>query len=142
MNRRAVGIIANERHILAWNYLDGNDIRVSADRIGLVVDEDGAMRWHISLQTCNGTILEGVASCGRWCCNYLVRGLRNAMTGRKNKVRDTHRKYQARKAAAEAAAGAVAAEQQAYDNKPAEPLTPEEELAETIQRQKEMDGEA
>jgi hypothetical protein len=136
MNRRAVGIIANERHILAWNYLDGNDIRVSADRIGLVRDEDGAMRWHISLQTCNGTILEGVASCGKWCCDYLVRGLRNAMTGRKNKMRNTHRKYQARKAAAaEAAAGAAPVEQQAYDNKaaepvadkPAEPIAPEEE---------------
>jgi len=97
--RSLIGIASNERHIIAWNYSNGLDVRVTADRIGLHVGEGGKTDWHIVLATQEGAIMEAVATCGRWTCNQLVRFLRNAMTSRKNRVRKAKANRRARREA-------------------------------------------
>lgn len=99
---RVIGIVSNPRHIIAWNYKDGLDVRVTADRLGPFEDGGGLTQWRVDLSTTDGLILSGVATCGRWCMDRIVRGLRNALTSRKLHVRKSHENRKARREDAEA----------------------------------------
>lgn len=67
------GITINNRHILAWNYTEGMDIRVDAKKLA---GDAWAGELHSNGQIRATIVVRG----GRWLANALCRGLRNSMT--------------------------------------------------------------
>jgi hypothetical protein len=87
-----VGSRANKSHILAWNYCDELDIRVTADRLG-------PSGWGVRLKSGDEIRFIGTVLGGRGLAWKICEALRDAMTARRMK----HRKQTARRAARRAA---------------------------------------
>ena len=67
---RLVGIMSNKTHILAWNYSDGLDIRVTGDEMSSKV-------WQVRVECAGELRMMGSVFGGRWRTERLVRALRN-----------------------------------------------------------------
>ena len=84
-----VGIISNERSILAWNYKDNLAIRVTGTKMG----EDA---WEINARRGDQLVFGGLSHGGKWQADTLVKFLRNGMVSRAMKVRKNHENRKAR----------------------------------------------
>ena len=87
-----VGSRANKDHVLAWNYSNEFDIRVTADRIG-------PSGWGVRLKSGDEIRFIGTVLGGRGLARKICAALRNAMTSRRMKKRNQNVRRAARKAA-------------------------------------------
>ena len=82
---KLVGIISNLRHIMAWNYSEGLDVRVVADR-----DHANEQEWTVFVWSSGRIRFQGTVLGGRGMAVRFVRFLRNGMTSRTKKCRKNH----------------------------------------------------
>ena len=81
IKRKLVGIIANDRHILAWNYEYGLDICVTADKD----DSDGS--WCVNASRNHRTVFSGLSYGSKWQASCLVKFIRNGLVSRAMKLK-------------------------------------------------------
>ena len=110
--RDLVGIKSNAKHILAYSYANDLDIRCTGD-------ESAPGIWTVRLKSGGNLKLHADVFGGRWLAMKICQYLRNGMVSKRMHKRSNNANRRARAAAA---------------------LSPEAELAETVKRQKEMEG--
>lgn len=85
---KLIGIVSNPRHILAWNYSDGLDVRVVAD-----CERPGDREWTVFVWSSGLIRFQGTVLGGRCMADRFVRFLRNGMTSRMKKCRKNHENH-------------------------------------------------